>query len=85
MVVIWGNLLSLVGNIAGMWIWVILLDSFFPRKKDKSVHWLFVVIGFLAISVFSVFIGSGFCNGDWHFVWLFARQTRYETECADGN
>ena len=78
MVEIWGNLLSLVGNIAGMWIWVILLDSFFPRKKDKSVHWLFVVIGFLAISVFSVLIGSGF---GYTFKMLF-EVTLYTTLCA---
>ena len=78
MVVIWGNLLSLVGNIAGMWIWVILLDSFFPRKKDKSVHWLFVVIGFLAISVFSVLIGSGFG----YTLKMLFEVTLYTTLCA---
>lgn len=61
-----------------MWIWVILLDSFFPRKKDKSVHWLFVVIGFLAISVFSVLIGSGF---GYTFKMLF-EVTLYTTLCA---
>ena len=78
MVELWGNLLSLVGNIAGMWVWVILLDSFFPRKKDKSVHWLFVVIGFLAISVFSVFIGSSFG----YILKMLFEVTLYTTLCA---
>ena len=61
-----------------MWIWVILLDSFFPRKKDKSVHWLFVVIGFLAISVFSVLIGSGFG----YTLKMLFEVTLYTTLCA---
>lgn len=41
MVEIWGNVLSLVGNIASVSIGIILFDSFLPRIKfGKSFYFL---------------------------------------------
>lgn len=60
MVELWGNVLSLVGNIVSLVVQIVLCDSFFPRKNRGSLHWLFVAAGFLASSVFSIFVGSDY-------------------------
>lgn len=60
MVELWGNILSLVGNITAAWTEFTLLDAFFPRKRSGKRHFLFIVcvaaVGFL-LSMFSVFGG----------------------------
>ena len=59
MVEIWGNVLSLVGNIASVSIGIILFDSFLPRIKFGKSFYFFVATGIAAFSVFSIFVGSG--------------------------
>ena len=59
MVEIWGNLLSLVGSIASVWIEIILFDAFLPRRKSGKVFYCFVSTEILLFSVFSIFVGSG--------------------------
>ena len=60
MVELWGNLLSLVGNIVSLGVQIILCDSFFPRKNRRNLHWLIVAAGVLVSSVFSIFVGSSY-------------------------
>lgn len=59
MVELWGNLLSLVGNIVSLVVQIVLCDSFFPRKNRGNLRWIIVAVGFLVGSVFSIFVGSG--------------------------
>ena len=59
MVELWGNLLSLIGNIVSIWIEIVLFDSFFPRKRSGSAHWFFVCTAIVVSSIFSIFVGSG--------------------------
>lgn len=60
MVELWGNLLSLVGNIVSLGVQIILCDSFFPRKNRRNLHWFIVAAGVLVSSVFSIFVGSSY-------------------------
>lgn len=60
MVELWGNLLSLVGNIVSLGVQIILCDSFFPRKNRRNLHWPIVAAGVLVSSVFSIFVGSSY-------------------------
>lgn len=58
MVELWGNILSLLGNMTAAWTEFTLLDAFFPRKRSVKMHFLFIVcvaaVSFL-LSVSSVF------------------------------
>lgn len=58
MVKIWGNILSLIGSIASVWIEIILFDAFLPRKKFGKAFYFFVGAGIIFFSVFSIFVGS---------------------------
>ena len=60
MVELWGNVLSLIGNIVTLGVQIALCDSFFPRKNRGNLHWLIVAAEVLAISVFSIFVGSNY-------------------------
>lgn len=60
MVEIWGNVLSLIGSIVALGVQIALCDSFFPRKNRGNLHWLIVAAEVLAISVFSIFVGSNY-------------------------
>lgn len=57
MVAIWGSILSLIGNAASICVEVILLDSFFPRKKSGSVYWFFIVVETMMFYAYSLFVG----------------------------
>lgn len=59
MVELWGNVLSLAGNIVSIWIEIALFDTFFPRKWSGSAHYFFVCAAIVASSIFSIFVGSG--------------------------
>lgn len=60
MVELWGNALSLVGNIVSLVVQIALCDSFFPRKNRGNLRWLIVAAEVLATSVFSIFVGSSY-------------------------
>lgn len=60
MVELWGNALSLVGNIVSLVVQIALCDSFFLRKNRGNLHWFIVAAEILAISVFSIFVGSSY-------------------------
>lgn len=57
MVEIWGSILTLIGSAVSIWVEVILLDSFFPRKKSGSVYWFFIVVEIMMLYAFSLFVG----------------------------
>lgn len=59
MVELWGNVLSLAGNIISIWIEIVLFDAFFPRKWSGPAHYFFVCAAIAASSIFSIFVGSG--------------------------
>lgn len=56
MVELWGSLLSLIGNVASVWIEVALFDAFFPRKKQGKTYWLLAGAGVALFFAFSIFI-----------------------------
>lgn len=60
MVELWGNVLSPIGSIVALVVQIALCDSFFPRKNRGNLHWLIVAAEVLAISVFSIFVGSNY-------------------------
>ena len=60
MVELWGNVLSLVGNIISLGVQLALCDSFFPRKIHENFYWCFVDIGILVSVAFSIFVGSSY-------------------------
>lgn len=60
MVELWGNVLSLAGNIISIWIEIVLFDAFFPRKRSGPTHYFFICAAIAASSIFSIFVGSGY-------------------------
>lgn len=58
MVDVWGNILSLAGNMLAIWAQVALLDAFFPRRKSGKAYCLWVAAAILAAYAFSLFVGS---------------------------
>jgi len=60
MVELWGNVLSLAGNIISIWIEIVLFDAFFPRKRSGPSHYFFICAAIAAASIFSIFVGSSY-------------------------
>lgn len=58
MVEIWGNILSLIGNVITAWIYMILFDAFFPRKKWGQVQWLLVGLVIVASTAFNIVVAT---------------------------
>lgn len=61
MVDVWGNVLSVAGNTISIWVELILLDPFFPRKRSGKFSRLFVAMTILVASSFSLF-AAGLCG-----------------------
>ena len=43
MVVIWGNILSFIGNVVALAVEVLVFDAFFPRNESRKKRWLATV------------------------------------------
>ncbi len=40
MVVIWGNILSFIGNVVALAVEVLVFDAFFPHNENRKKRWL---------------------------------------------
>ena len=44
MVVIWGNILSFIGNMVALAVEVLVFDAFFPRNESRKKRWLCILL-----------------------------------------
>lgn len=60
MVVVWGNILSLIGNAFAQAVEILVFDAFFTRNENTKNRWLYILLWW-GISTFSaVAIGTKF-------------------------
>ena len=60
MVVVWGNILSLWGNVFAIAVDILVFDAFFTRNENTKKRWLYILLWW-GISTFSaIAIGTKF-------------------------
>lgn len=60
MVVVWGNILSLIGNAFAQAVEILVFDAFFTRNENTKNRWLYILLWW-GISTFSaIAIGTKF-------------------------
>ena len=58
MVVVWGNILSLLGNIFAVVIDKLIFDAFFPRNEKRNKNWIYSLLLWTIYTSFSILIGT---------------------------
>ena len=54
MVVIWGNILSFIGNVVALAVEVLVFDAFFPRNESRKKRWLCILLWCVIATFLSV-------------------------------
>ena len=60
MVVIWGNILSFIGNVVALAVEVLVFDAFFPRNESRKKRWLCILLWCVIATFLSVSVGTKF-------------------------
>lgn len=60
MVVIWGNILSFIGNMVALAVEVLVFDAFFPRNESRKKRWLCILLCWVIATFLSVSVGTKF-------------------------
>lgn len=60
MVVIWGNILSFIGNMVALAVEVLVFDAFFPRNESRKKRWLYILLCWVIATFLSIFVGTKF-------------------------
>ena len=60
MVVIWGNILSFIGNTVALAVEVLVFDAFFPRNESRKKRWLCILLCWVIATFLSVSVGTKF-------------------------
>lgn len=60
MVVIWGNILSFIGNVVALAVEVLVFNAFFPRNEDRKSQWLCILLWWAIATFLSISVGTKF-------------------------
>ena len=58
MVVVWGNILSFIGNVFAVVIGKLIFDAFFPRNEKRNKNWIYTLLLWTIYTSFSILIGT---------------------------
>ena len=58
MVVVWGNILSLLGNVFAIAVDILVFDAFFPRNDNRKKRWSYILLFCLIFTSLSILIGT---------------------------
>ena len=65
MVVVWGNILSLIGNAFAQAVEILVFDAFFTRNENTKNRWLYILLWWGISHIFSY--------RDWHEIRLYVQ------------
>lgn len=60
MVVIWGNILSFIGNVFALAVEVLVFNAFFPRNENRKSQWLCILLWWAIATFLSISVGTKF-------------------------
>ena len=60
MVVIWGNILSFIGNVVALAVEVLVFNAFFPRNENRKSQWLCILLWWAIATFLSISVGTKF-------------------------
>lgn len=58
MVVVWGNILSLWGNVFAIAVDILVFDAFFPHNDNRKKRWSYILLFCLIFTSLSILIGT---------------------------
>lgn len=58
MVVIWGNILSFIGNVVALAVEVLVFNAFFPRNESRKSQWLCILLWWAIATFLSLSVGT---------------------------
>ena len=58
MVVVFGNILSLLGNVFAIAVDILVFDAFFPRNDNRKKRWSYILLFCLIFTSLSILIGT---------------------------
>ena len=58
MVVVWGDILSLLGNVFAIAVDILVFDAFFPRNDNRKKRWSYILLFCLIFTSLSILIGT---------------------------
>ena len=58
MVVVWGNILRLLGNVFAIAVDILVFDAFFPRNDNRKKRWSYILLFCLIFTSLSILIGT---------------------------
>ena len=58
--VIWGNILSFIGNVVALAVEVLVFNAFFPRNENRKSQWLCILLWWAIATFLSISVGTKF-------------------------